>query len=157
MKVELDSFSGHKIYPSKGRLFVRGDSKIFRFGKPKHESLFHQRKNPRDISWTQVYRRQHRKGILEGAAKKKSRKTVKVQRGITGLSLAEIAARKQQAPAVRQKQREEAIAKAKAEKKEKEAKKAKENKPARAGGAAGAPKQSKQGMRGTGTGGKAGR
>lgn len=27
-KVELDSFSGHKIYPCKGRLFVRGDSKV---------------------------------------------------------------------------------------------------------------------------------
>jgi len=157
MKVELDSFSGHKIYPSKGRLFVRSDSKIFRFGKPKHESLFHQRKNPRDISWTQVYRRQHRKGIADNVTKKKTRRTVKHQRGITGASLADIAARRQQAPAIRQKQREEAIAKAKSEKKEKEAKKSKD-KPARpAGGPAGAPKQSKQQMRGTGGGGKAGR
>jgi hypothetical protein len=27
-KVEIDSFSGYRIYPSKGRLFVRGDSKV---------------------------------------------------------------------------------------------------------------------------------
>jgi len=153
MKVELDSFSGHKIYPSKGRLFVRGDSKIFRFGKPKHESLFHQRKNPRDISWTQVYRRQHRKGILEGTAKKKSRKTVKHQRGFAGLSLADLAAKRAQAPAIRQKQREEAIAKAKSEKKEKEAKKVKTAAPRTTT----ASKQSKQQMRGTQGGGKAGR
>jgi ribosomal protein L24E len=28
MKVELCNFSGHKIYPSKGKLYVRGDSKV---------------------------------------------------------------------------------------------------------------------------------
>lgn len=27
-KVEIDSFSGYRIYASKGRLFVRGDSKV---------------------------------------------------------------------------------------------------------------------------------
>ena len=27
-KVEIDSFSGYKIYPSRGRLFVRSDSKV---------------------------------------------------------------------------------------------------------------------------------
>lgn len=27
-KVEIDSFSGYRIYPSKGKLFVRGDSKV---------------------------------------------------------------------------------------------------------------------------------
>ena len=48
-----------------GKLYVRGDSKIFRFQNPKSESLFLQRKNPRRISWTVLYRRQHRKGISE--------------------------------------------------------------------------------------------
>ena len=27
-KLEIDSFSHYKIYPGKGRLFVRGDSKV---------------------------------------------------------------------------------------------------------------------------------
>lgn len=48
-----------------GKLYVRGDSKIFRFQNGKSESLFLQRKNPRRISWTILYRRQHRKGISE--------------------------------------------------------------------------------------------
>jgi large subunit ribosomal protein L24e len=48
-----------------GKLFVRGDSKIFRFQNGKSESLFLQRKNPRKISWTVLYRRQHKKGISE--------------------------------------------------------------------------------------------
>ncbi|KAF5092113.1 hypothetical protein D0Z00_004723, partial [Geotrichum galactomycetum] len=43
MKIEIDSFSGNKIYPGRGTLFVRGDSKIFRFYSSKTASLFHQR------------------------------------------------------------------------------------------------------------------
>ncbi|KAA1472607.1 hypothetical protein DENSPDRAFT_838927 [Dentipellis sp. KUC8613] len=125
MKVEIDSFSGYRIYPSKGRLFVRGDSKIFRFGASKNQSLFLQRKNPRKIAWTQVYRRMHKKGITEEVAKKRSRKTVKHQRGIVGADLAAIAAKRNQTSQVRTQQRLAAITKAKAEKKEKEAKKPK--------------------------------
>ena len=100
MKVELCNFSGQKIYPSKGKLYVRGDSKVrpydremdrgvqshiisplqvFRFIGSKSESLFLQRKNPRKISWTVVYRRMHKKGLAEEVAKKRSRKNVKAQ------------------------------------------------------------------------------
>lgn len=48
-----------------GKLYIRGDSKIFRFQNGKSESLFLQRKNPRRIAWTVLFRRQHRKGISE--------------------------------------------------------------------------------------------
>ncbi|KAL4917761.1 ribosomal protein L24e-domain-containing protein [Aspergillus aurantiobrunneus] len=65
MRTYDDSFSGQKIYPGKGKLFVRGDSKIFRFQNGKSESLFLQRKNPRRIAWTVLFRRQHKKGISE--------------------------------------------------------------------------------------------
>jgi len=149
MKVEIDSFSGHKIYPSRGRLFVRSDSKIFRFSKPKHESLFKQRKNPRVIAWTQVFRRQHKKGVADQATKKKSRRTVKSQRGVAGLTLAELAAKKNETPAQRLEARQAAITKAKEARKEKEAK-AKKDKPARPTGTATGPKVSKQQMKGAG-------
>lgn len=141
-KLDIDNFSGYRIYPSKGKLFVRGDSKvevlfyfhcliltllqIFRFASSKNASLFLQRKNPRKIAWTQVYRRMHKKGITEEVAKKRSRKTVKHQRGIVGADLAAIAAKRNQTTAVRQQQRLAAITKAKSEKKEKENKKEKE-------------------------------
>ncbi|KAH9067919.1 60S ribosomal protein L24 [Lactarius vividus] len=130
MKLEIDSFTGYKIYPSKGRLFVRGDSKIFRFGASKNESLFLQRKNPRKIAWTVLYRRMHKKGITEEVAKKRSRKTVKHQRGIVGADLAAISAKRNQSTQVRTQQRLAAISKAKAEKKEKEAKRPKATRPA---------------------------
>ncbi|OBZ77543.1 60S ribosomal protein L24-A [Grifola frondosa] len=147
MKVEIDSFSGYRIYPSKGRLFVRGDNKIFRFANSKNESLFLQRKNPRKIAWTVVYRRMHKKGITEEVAKKRSRRTVKHQRGIVGADLAAIAARRNQTAQVRAQQRTLAIQKAKAEKKAKEDKKEKVVKPARAPVASG-PRVSKQQMKG---------
>nr|GAT57028.1 60S ribosomal protein [Mycena chlorophos] len=144
MKVEIDSFSGFRIYPSKGKLFVRGDSKVFRFASSKNASLFQQRKNPRKIAWTQVYRRMHKKGITEEVAKKRSRRTVKHQRGIVGADLAAIAAKRNQTAAQRTQFRVAAIAKAKTEKKDKETKKAKPATTRPAGG----PKVSKQGMKG---------
>lgn len=52
-------------YILQGKLFVRSDSKIFRFQNGKSESLFLQRKNPRKIAWTVLCRRQRRKGISE--------------------------------------------------------------------------------------------
>ncbi|KAK4151333.1 ribosomal protein L24e-domain-containing protein [Chaetomidium leptoderma] len=87
MRTYDDSFSGQRIYPGKGKLYVRGDSKVFRFQNGKSESLFLQRKNPRRIAWTVLYRRQHRKGISEEVAKKRTRRTVKAQRAIVGASL----------------------------------------------------------------------
>jgi len=144
MKVEIDSFSGYRIYPSKGKLFVRGDSKVFRFASSKNASLFLQRKNPRKIAWTQVYRRMHKKGITEEVAKKRSRRTVKHQRGIVGADLAAIAAKRNQTAAVRSQARLIAISKAKTEKKDKEGKKAKPPRPL----ASTAPKISKQQMKG---------
>lgn len=53
------------LFLKQGKLFVRGDSKIFRFQNGKSESLFLQRKNPRRIAWTVLFRRQHKKGISE--------------------------------------------------------------------------------------------
>jgi large subunit ribosomal protein L24e len=70
----------------------------------------------------------HKKGITEEIAKKRSRKTVKHQRGIVGADLASIAAKRNQTIQIRTAQRAAAIQKAKAEKKDKEAKKEKTSK-----------------------------
>ena len=62
---------------------------------------------------------------VEEVAKKRSRRTVKHQRGIVGADLAAIQARRNQSAQVRLAQRSAAISKAKAEKKAKEEKKEK--------------------------------
>ncbi|KAL7916180.1 60S ribosomal protein L24a [Trichoderma velutinum] len=109
MRTYEDSFSGQRIYPGKGKIYVRGDSKVFRFVNGKSESLFLQRKNPRRISWTVLYRRQHRKGISEEVAKKRTRRAVKSQRAIVGASLDVIKERRSMRPEVRTAARVEAI------------------------------------------------
>ncbi|KAJ1038905.1 hypothetical protein NDA11_005696 [Ustilago hordei] len=147
MKVEICAFSQRKIYPGKGRLYVRGDNKVFRFVSSKNESLFLQRKNPRKIAWTVVYRRLHKKGVTEEVAKKRSRKTVKHQRGIVGASLDQINARRNQKPEVRAAARQAAITKSKEDKKAKaEVRKANKIKSVGAGGAG--PQVSRQQMKG---------
>ncbi|PKS09427.1 hypothetical protein jhhlp_004042 [Lomentospora prolificans] len=116
MRTYDDTFSGQRIYPGKGKLYVRGDSKIFRFQNGKSESLFLQRKNPRRISWTTLYRRQHRKGISEEVAKKRTRRTVKSQRAIVGASLDVIREKRTMRPEARAAARAEAIAESKEKK-----------------------------------------
>ncbi|KAK4635636.1 60S ribosomal protein L24 [Fulvia fulva] len=109
MRTYDDTFSGQKIYPGKGKLFVRGDSKIFRFQNGKTESLFLQRKNPRRIAWTVLCRRQRRKGITEEQAAKRRRRAVKSQRAIVGASLDVIKERRSMRPEARNAARAQAI------------------------------------------------
>ncbi|KAK3671540.1 60S ribosomal protein L24 [Recurvomyces mirabilis] len=108
MRTYDDTFSGQKIYPGKGKLYIRGDSKIFRFATGKTESLFLQRKNPRRIAWTVLCRRQRRKGISEEQAKTRRRKQVKSQRAVVGASLDVIKERRSQRPEARAAQRSQA-------------------------------------------------
>ncbi|KAM3415600.1 60S ribosomal protein L24 [Cercospora zeina] len=109
MRTYDDTFSGAKIYPGKGKLFVRSDSKIFRFQNGKSESLFLQRKNPRRIAWTVLCRRARRKGISEEQAKTRRRKQVKAQRAVVGASLDVIKERRSQRPEARSAARKQAI------------------------------------------------
>ncbi|KAI3631875.1 hypothetical protein MIR68_010348 [Amoeboaphelidium protococcarum] len=152
MKLEICSFSGYKIYPNKGKLFVRSDSRIFRFLDAKVESLFLQRKNPRKIHWTVVFRKQHKKGISnEDAAKKRARKALgattrvnlKGVRGVAGVNVQDLRAKRNQKTEERTKIRLEAVKKAKEEKKAEAKKRAELKKAVSAGsqkGAGGVPK-----------------
>ncbi|EPQ13805.1 60S ribosomal protein L24 [Myotis brandtii] len=123
MKVELCSFSGYKIYPGHGRCYARTDRKVFQFLNAKCESAFLSKRNPRQINWTVLYRRKHKKGQSEEIQKKRIRRAVKFQRAITGASLADIMAKRNQKPEVRKAQREQAIRAAKEAKKAKQASK----------------------------------
>ncbi|CAG8518105.1 4737_t:CDS:2 [Acaulospora morrowiae] len=107
MKIEVDSFSGNKIYPGKGKIYVRADNKKL---------------NPRKICWTQVYRRMHKKGITEEVAKKRTRRTVKHERAIVGASWDAIKSKRNQKPEVRAAARAAAVREGKEKKKQEQAK-----------------------------------
>ncbi|CAJ0753518.1 17791_t:CDS:2, partial [Entrophospora sp. SA101] len=121
--------------------------KTYRFTGSKSESLFLQRLNPRKISWTVLYRRMHKKGITEEVAKKRTRRSVKHQRGVVGASWDAIRAKRNQKPEVREAARQEAIREAK-EKKKVEQTKRKTEKAKIDKGSRGQPKISKQQARG---------
>ncbi|KAK9374106.1 60S ribosomal protein eL24 [Lipomyces chichibuensis] len=149
MRTEIDSFSGNRIYPGRGKLYVRGDSKVFRFISSKSASLFLQRKNPRRIAWTVLYRRMHKKGVTEEVSKKRTRRTVKHQRAIVGASLEVIKEKRSIRPEARKAARSESIALAKEKKRAEDAKKkAEKAKLAAAGKTTAAAKFSKQQMKG---------
>lgn len=90
----------------------------------------------------------HKKGITEETAKKRSRRTVKHQRGVVGASLDSIAARRNQKPEVRAAAQAQALAKSKEDKKKRQdERKANKAKGSVAHAGAGA-KVSKQGAKG---------
>ena len=109
MRTELCSFSGFKIYPGRGKLFVRGDSKSFRFINGKAESYFLQRLKPSKLDWTVIFRRFRKKGMAEEVSRKKVRKVTKVQRAVVGADLDLIKAKRNMKPEVRAAQREQLI------------------------------------------------
>ncbi|KAJ2783704.1 60S ribosomal protein L24 [Coemansia javaensis] len=123
MKIELCNLSGYKIYPANGRTFVSKDSKTFHFLNSKCESLFHQKKNARDLAWTPICRKIARKGISEEVAKKRTRRTVKYNRAVVGASWEAINARRTEKPELRAAARAEAVSKAKEKRKGEAAKK----------------------------------
>jgi len=118
MKLEICSFSGYKIYPGHGKTYVRTDNRAFRFLNSKSASLFLQRKNPRKVHWTILFRRLHKKGITEETAKKRTRRNVRVQRAVVGATLEQIRAKREQKPELRQEVRAKAIDLAKKKKRE---------------------------------------
>ena len=67
------------------------------------------KRNPRNVTWTVLYRRKHRKGIEEEVSKKRTKRTQKFQRAVVGATLQDILAKRNQKPDVRKAQREQAI------------------------------------------------
>merc|ERR1711911_306242 len=97
-KISLCHYSGYKIHPGHGKTMVRVDGKVYHFLDSKCERAHLMKRNPRNTTWTVLYRRKHKKGQEEEQAKKKTRKTQKFQRAIVGASLTEILAKRNQNP-----------------------------------------------------------
>jgi len=128
-------FSGLKIYPGKGMLFIRTDGQQFLFFKQKCKALFNQRKRPAKIAWTVLYRKQHRKDLEQQVARKKRRNVNRAAtRSVAGASLEVIAKKKAEKPEARKASREAALREIKERAKKAKAEKATERSAARAAG-----------------------
>ncbi|KAK9161219.1 hypothetical protein Syun_007560 [Stephania yunnanensis] len=94
---ELCCFSGAKIYPGKGIRFVRVDSQVFLFSNSKWKRYFHNRLKPSKLTWTAMYRKQHKKAV-----KKRRRATKKpYSSSIVGVTLEVIQRKRTEKPEVR--------------------------------------------------------
>merc|ERR1712126_634405 len=113
MKIQLCGFSGYKIQPGRGKTIVRADGRVVQFLNSRCERAYLKKKNPREIRWTILYRRLHKKGVEEQEAKRRTRRTQKFQRAVVGASLTDIMAKRNMKPEVRKAQREQAIRAAK--------------------------------------------
>merc|ERR1711974_405141 len=109
MRIELCSYSGLKIYPGHGKRMVKADGRVYNFLSHKCERSHTMKRNPREINWTVLYRRKHKKGQQEEQVKRRTRRTQKFTRAITGATLSDIMAKRNQKPEVRKAQREQAI------------------------------------------------
>ena len=79
---------------------------VFRFINAKSEKLFKNKKNPRKIDWTTVYRRMHKKGLVEDTKRKRQRKVAKAPRAIVGLTTEQLFAKRNQSDEARKAARE---------------------------------------------------
>merc|ERR1711871_191374 len=121
-----------------------GDGRLHYFISNKARKLHHQRIKPVKLTWTTAWRRFNKKLKVDEANKKRSRKTVRVQKSIVGMNIAEINRKKQESRNDRDKLHDAAIAEVKqrktAEIKKKQEERAKIAKQQPKGGA---PKQPK--------------
>jgi len=126
LKTTVCRFSGLRIWPGRGILFIRVDNQQYLFLNKKCKSLYHNRLRPAKLAWTTTYRKQHKKDQVTEVARKKRRNTGKATaRSIVGASLEVINKRRTEKPEVRQASREAAIREVKERAKKAKAEKSK--------------------------------
>ncbi|CAK5078244.1 unnamed protein product [Meloidogyne enterolobii] len=116
MKLETCAYSGYKIHPGHGKRVIRSDGKVQIFLSAKCQKGSGLKRNPRDVPWTVLYRRKHKKGIHadEGQQKKRVKRTVHAtSRPVADMTVEALLAQRNQKPEFRKQQREAAIKAAK--------------------------------------------
>eukprot|EP00798_Chlamydomonas_sp_ICE-L_P031515 gene31515-6695_t len=104
LKTTLCRFSGLRIYPGRGVVFVRIDGQQFLFLSKKCRSLFNNRLRPAKLAWTAAYRK-----VSEGTRRKRRNNGKNATRSIVGASMELLQRKRAEKPEVRQATRDAAL------------------------------------------------
>jgi len=85
-KVEICGFSGHNIHPGHGRVHIREDKHMMTFESRKSFRMWQRKRNPRKITWTEHYRHDHKKSVLDTQEKTARVIRKKAVRGYQGVA-----------------------------------------------------------------------
>eukprot|EP01006_Ploeotia_vitrea_P033140 TRINITY_DN65260_c0_g2_i1.p1 TRINITY_DN65260_c0_g2~~TRINITY_DN65260_c0_g2_i1.p1 ORF type:complete len:166 (-),score=106.35 TRINITY_DN65260_c0_g2_i1:662-1129(-) len=87
VKTDTCFYTDYKVYPGHGSRFVRKDGKLLTFLNRKATSLYKQGIKAQRLTWTSQWRRRHKKGNVEAVQRRKVKKSTRVFKSITGLTL----------------------------------------------------------------------
>ncbi len=106
VKTDVCSYTEGKIYPGHGKRFAAKDGKVHNFITKKCANFYHKKTKAVKLTWTQAWRRFNKKVKMDDQARRKTKRTTRVQKAIVGMSLDEIKRKKAEKPEERDKRME---------------------------------------------------